>query len=301
MTGRTDSGISTWLVAIVPVAIALAILFAAWPLVLALVGAILLWRLWQQARWRRIETKLMPAFRKLMDEYGGRLTVTDLALEGDLSGYAVQQFLDRKADEYNALRRESEQGVAYYFLTAAALGTMFDAGTSSEAQLSPEEAEDINDPDEDEDEAIAPSAASDEPESALTADSLAGALDFDAETDPDDIEPAPASKSDATEETPATEAPPATLGAALRQRQAAALQKAPELTRSVETPAEKAKDGPDGSALIQAELAKRLDVHPSTVGKRKTDSDFSEWSQCRDPEGIAWVFDNKNKTFSPKT
>jgi hypothetical protein len=51
--------------------------------------------------------------------------------------------------------------------------------------------------------------------------------------------------------------------------------------------------------LIQAELAKRLDVHSSTVGKRKSDSDFPEWSQSRDPEGIAWIYSPETKEFLP--
>jgi hypothetical protein len=41
-------------------------------------------------------------------------------------------------------------------------------------------------------------------------------------------------------------------------------------------------------SLIQAELAKRLDVHSSTVYKRRADPDFAEWSRSRDPEQIAW-------------
>jgi hypothetical protein len=53
----------------------------------------------------------------------------------------------------------------------------------------------------------------------------------------------------------------------------------------------------DGQSLIQAELAKRLDVHSSTVGKRKSDPDFTEWSQSRDPEGIAWAYSPETKEF----
>jgi hypothetical protein len=52
--------------------------------------------------------------------------------------------------------------------------------------------------------------------------------------------------------------------------------------------------------LIQAELAKRLDVHSSTVGKRKSDPDFADWSQSRDPEGLAWVYSPETKEFMPQ-
>lgn len=52
-------------------------------------------------------------------------------------------------------------------------------------------------------------------------------------------------------------------------------------------------------SLIQSELAKRLDVHSSTVYKRRDDPDFSEWSRSRDPEGIAWKYSSDTKHFSP--
>jgi len=58
---------------------------------------------------------------------------------------------------------------------------------------------------------------------------------------------------------------------------------------------------PDNASqsLIQAELAKRLDVHSSTVYKRRSDPDFSEWTRERDPEGIAWKFSAETKEFYP--
>ena len=45
-------------------------------------------------------------------------------------------------------------------------------------------------------------------------------------------------------------------------------------------------------ALNQAELAKRLDVNSSTVGrnKGKPEADFAMWSQSKDPEGVAWKY-----------
>jgi hypothetical protein len=60
-------------------------------------------------------------------------------------------------------------------------------------------------------------------------------------------------------------------------------------------------EAPEGQALIQAELAKRLDINPSTVGRRKSDPDFPEWSQSKDPDGIAWKYDPQTKLFVPAT
>ena len=51
--------------------------------------------------------------------------------------------------------------------------------------------------------------------------------------------------------------------------------------------------------LIQSELAKRLDVHSSTIYKRRDDSDFSTWTQTRDPEGVALIYSSDTRLFSP--
>ncbi|NJO19313.1 MAG: hypothetical protein HC838_03495 [Spirulinaceae cyanobacterium RM2_2_10] len=52
-------------------------------------------------------------------------------------------------------------------------------------------------------------------------------------------------------------------------------------------------------ALIQAELSKRLAVHSGTLTKRKSDPDFPQWTQSRDPEGIAWQYSVSEKVFTP--
>ncbi len=52
-------------------------------------------------------------------------------------------------------------------------------------------------------------------------------------------------------------------------------------------------------SLIQAELARRLQVHSSTVGKRKLDPDFAKWTRQRDPEKIPWQYSDQTKLFYP--
>lgn len=51
--------------------------------------------------------------------------------------------------------------------------------------------------------------------------------------------------------------------------------------------------------LNQADLAKRLDVNSSTVGrqKNKPESDFAMWSQSRDPEGTVWKYLEQSNEF----
>ena len=57
-----------------------------------------------------------------------------------------------------------------------------------------------------------------------------------------------------------------------------------------------------GDGLNQAELAKRLDVNSSTVGRNKSkpESDFAMWSQSKDPEGVAWKYVAKSNEFVAK-
>ena len=56
---------------------------------------------------------------------------------------------------------------------------------------------------------------------------------------------------------------------------------------------------PSTLSLIQADLAKRLDINTSTLTRRRSDEDFSQWSQSKDPEGIAWKYLAENKIFVP--
>jgi len=58
-------------------------------------------------------------------------------------------------------------------------------------------------------------------------------------------------------------------------------------------------DNQTNLSLIQAELARRLQVHSSTVGKRKLDPDFSDWTRNRDPENLRWQYSDETKLFYP--
>lgn len=49
--------------------------------------------------------------------------------------------------------------------------------------------------------------------------------------------------------------------------------------------------------LAQASLAKRLGVSHSSISRQKDKEGFSEWSQSRDPDGVAWRYDSQSKQF----
>jgi len=52
-------------------------------------------------------------------------------------------------------------------------------------------------------------------------------------------------------------------------------------------------------SLTQKELATRLNVHSSTISKRKTKPDFSQWSSQKDPESISWKYLKEQARFLP--
>jgi hypothetical protein len=49
--------------------------------------------------------------------------------------------------------------------------------------------------------------------------------------------------------------------------------------------------------ILQSELAKRLDVHSSTVYKRRSEPNFTDWTRNRDPEGIGWGYAEATKEY----
>ncbi len=60
-------------------------------------------------------------------------------------------------------------------------------------------------------------------------------------------------------------------------------------------------DNSEVQSLNQADLAKRLDVNTSTVGrqKSKSEAEFAIWTLSKDPEGIAWKYVTSTNEFVP--
>ncbi len=51
--------------------------------------------------------------------------------------------------------------------------------------------------------------------------------------------------------------------------------------------------------LTQAELSKRLGVDPATLSKNRAKANFPEWSQGKDPKGMAWRYLPEAKRYTP--
>jgi hypothetical protein len=330
------------LVLILPIAFLIVLLFKAWPVLLMLFVLSITVKVWQQYQWEQWSRQVNPFFNQLIKDNQGCLTALDLAMKANLSGSAARQYLDKKAEEFGAQRRDYEgKGTVYYFLTASALGSMFE---ESEPPLELE-AEDIAIP------VLEPSELPTQTEPNLTESQATTSEVTEPATAPIEepslpepstngevielskppIEelhrPEPSTTSNVTElltapveEESDTSGVTEPLQALVEEASDSSVDVSP--TNKVEADLEplklqnleheeafnrkeesweelEDKKKLDFKPLIQAELAKRLDVHSSTVGKRKSDEDFPEWSQGRDPEAIAWIYNPDTKEFVP--
>lgn len=275
MTGKViDSSPSSLLILIIPIAFLIVLLFKAWPVLLALLMFSISLKVWQQYQWKQWSQKVNPFFNQLIKENQGCLTPLDLSIKANLTGSDARRYLEKKVEEFGARRQVYEdKGTVYYFLTANALGSIFD---ESEPLLDLEgdslipQALGLMEPTLEQE---TPSEFSDAPESDEDQEIAIASPRFPTAEIASDLEPMPQPEQ-------------------LNEPTALPDEMPDDLWQHSERQ-------PDSKALIQAELAKRLDVHSSTVGKRKSDPDFSEWSQSRDPEGIAWEYSPLTKEFLP--
>ncbi|MGF1481291.1 MAG: hypothetical protein ACFB4I_17705 [Cyanophyceae cyanobacterium] len=346
MTGKVlDNGVPGALILLVPLALAMVVLVTAWPFILGLLVFGLGVRFWQNYQWKQWCKQVDPFFHQLIRENRGCITPMDLSMKANLTGRAAKKFLDKKAEDYGAQRKEEEHTV-YYFLTASALGSIFDDSeplddeelespsqlASASAAVETLSADAPQNETEDSSDEIASEfvAADDSDRSSHSSvsetspparESTASAPAAEQKTEPESaaettVETPTASESSAEEVEPEPDLAPHSDGNHTSQAdngravadgeselESAVLAEQEADFSGAATPDDYPPSAPmsdsDDSSLIQAELAKRLDMHSSTIGKRKSDPDFSEWSQSRDPQGIAWTYVPETKMFVP--
>jgi len=329
MTGKVvNSNPAASLILIFPVAAAIILLYEAWLYLLGLLLAIIAWRVWDNYQWRQWCGEINPLFNQLVKENQGCLTPLDLTLKANLTASSARRFLERKADEYGAYRRQlQDQSVVYYFISASTLGSIFDGSEFSERDLKLSRLG-----------ASANSALVLDSPLSSTSPPLTNPIAALASTPT--VPSAPSSAQNAIahlaqiKEARLQETKPEVESKPVINPITAAILSAPEdllptgLTPkahievleseaitisppviSLPAPAniplrnESALDSPIdigmSERLIQADLAKRLDTTSSTIARRKTDPDFPLWSQSKDPDGIAWQYLDENKVFIP--
>lgn len=261
-----DNGSAGVLVLLLPFAFCFVILYKFWYLILLLAAVIVGFKIWQNYQWQKWCEDINPYFNQLIKENRGYLTPVDLSLKANLTARNAKIFLTRKSDEYGIEPKNvKDKGMVYYFPTASALGSILDDSEPEPAvnsyQLAAKEANKISV------RGIAQLAKQEQQANGVNG-----------------------SQATATVPRVTQESSPATATIEPKTKL--------ETETTVDSDLEAEYFSLDaGQALIQAELAKRLDLNTSTVGRRKSDPDFEEWSQSKDPEGIAWRYDPDTKLF----
>lgn len=282
-----------FLLILIPAALAMSALFVAWPLILGMTILIAGGNVWQGYEWSKTARSIDPVFQQLIIQNRGEITPLDLSLNAKVSGAVSNRYLAAKASEFGTgSRQHPDGGQIYYFVSISTLGRIFDdsdeapmptimPATSPVVAFSP---------------AFIPAQSQVEVlQSQL--DPLANAASIPVVAPIPPLEPTPA----ATQ----LESPPAPLAVESPLSQNLDEQATP----SIDLASSEADEPPTVAApslvpteiplvtIIQSELAKRLDVHASTVYKRRSEPNFTDWTRNRDPEGLAWGYLEATKEY----
>lgn len=142
MTVKSTDSADSFLILILPVALAITFLFSTWRLLLAIASFALLLNIFQRYRWQKWSKHLNPTFHKLIQENQGRITTLDLAMRANLPAEKAKRYLDYKAAEFGARVLEPEDGSkGYFFVTAKTLGSIFDESEPPLTLPTPEQSE----------------------------------------------------------------------------------------------------------------------------------------------------------------
>ena len=287
------------LLVLIPAALTMSALFVAWPVILGVTLLIAGGNVWQSYEWSKTAQSIDPVFQQLIVQNRGEISPIDLSLKANISGKVSQRYLAIRADEFGTgSRQHPDRGQVYYFVSISTLGRILD---DSEREL--------------ELPAIAPAATPvvafqpvatplvaipEEIVATVPVPPIARAIEIvTAIVEPIDL--------------PATSPPLEPVSELSNLRQlfdeevvpavtpvTAEAKPEPELaTPVVESPIASAPDLTTIPivTIIQSELAKRLDVHSSTIYKRRSEPDFTNWTRNRDPDGLAWGYAEAEKEY----
>ncbi len=292
-----------FLLILIPAALAMSALFVAWPFILGVTVLIAGGNMWQGYEWSKTARSIDPVFQQLIVQNRGEITPLDLALNAKVSGTVSNRYLAARANEFGTGSRKRPDGVpVYYFISHSTLGRIFD---DSELETPPSVIMPATTPVV----AFVPTPSTPEvllqPETNPPVATSATTISVPADLSPDSavVTPAPIESI----EPPTQVAAPTTTEVAesidpvqsIDEPAAPQLDLASAVLPSSPTPVATNPVPTDSPIvmIIQSELAKRLDVHPSTVYKRRSEPNFIDWTRNRDPEGLAWGYMETTKEY----
>jgi hypothetical protein len=274
------------LLILLPAALAMSALFVAWPFILGVTLLLAGGNIWQSYAWSKTAQSIDPVFQQLIVQNRGEISPIDLSLSAQISGKVSQRYLATKANEFGTgSRQHPDRGQIYYFVSVRTLGNIFDDSELDLPAIEP-----------------APNSVAVMP-SAPTLAKYTPEILVPITATPPIAEVAEIAAPVPHRAPPATPTPVADLSN-LRQLlddEKPAPIKTPATVEPVQlpvavTPTVTVNNDPTVT-IIQSELAKRLDVHSSTIYKRRSEPDFTDWTRNRDPEGFAWGYAEASKEY----
>jgi hypothetical protein len=269
-----------FLLILLPAALLMSLLFVAWPFILGVTVLMIGGNVWQNYEWSKTAGSIDPVFKQLIVQNRGEITPIDLSLKANISSKLASRYLVTKADEFGTgSRQHPERGQVYYFVSVSTLGSILDDSERDlhaiESGSTPTVTLPVAAP-----QAVAAkvaevpttSAPLSQPEAPAVRDPIAQSSNVDRVVDEKLV-----SK---------------TVTPSAKPAQEAKLDPIP----STFEPAPPVENRPIVT-ILQSELAKRLDVHSSTVYKRRSEPNFTDWTRNRDPEGIGWGYAEASKEY----
>jgi hypothetical protein len=293
-----------FLLILIPAALTMSALFVAWPIILGATVLIVSGNLWQNNQWMKTARSIDPVFQQLVIQNRGEITPLDLSLNAKISGATSNRYLAAKADEFGTgSRQHPDRGRIYYFISPSTLGAIFDDSEREVPEIMPATTPVATIP-----VAVAAPAAIAEvanptPPAPVETPPAAASIPISAPV-PAETSAAPESVAESMQidESPAPAAASPLSGLArLLDEKDSPTSEPISSNQEVERPIDPIVAAPAEDlplvTIVQSELAKRLDVHSSTVYKRRSEPNFTDWTRNRDPEGIGWAYTDKTKEY----
>jgi hypothetical protein len=287
------------LLVLIPAALTMSALFVAWPVILGMTLLIAGGNVWQSYEWSKTAQSIDPVFQQLIVQNRGEISPIDLSLRANISGKVSQRYLATRADEFGTgSRQHPDRGQVYYFVSISTLGSIFDdserelelpaiaPATNPVAAFQPVATPIVTIPEEIVPTATIPPIATAIPIAKVIVEPIA------APSVPIPLEPV----SELTNLRQLFDEEVAPTVTPVKVEVEAEARAEPVAESVAEQPIASAPDVPVVT-IIQSELAKRLDVHSSTIYKRRSEPDFTDWTRNRDPDGLAWGYAEAAKEY----
>jgi hypothetical protein len=299
------------LLILLPAALTMSALFVAWPVILGVTLLIAGGNLWQSTEWSKTARSIDPVFQQLIIKNRGEITPLDLSLDAKIPGSVSNRYLAAKAMEFGTgSRQHPERGQIYYFVSVSTLGSIFDDSELAPASLMPATTPVVAaEPMARQAQAI-PEVISQAESTPPVATPMAASMPITSEPISEPATPAVTSELSNLRQLFDDRSESSTTPVSEDVAQLPVVAEAPTGDVAIPTPTAPPADvapateapaappaSPPSVTILQSELAKRLDVHSSTIYKRRSEPNFTGWTRNRDPDGLGWGYLEDKKEY----